>query len=142
VRGSAGALVVVVTVLGACGSKSNEDRTRVHVAPHPDVVRDCSSHVEGRLPDGWRRDAIVAGPVALYPAKSYAKAPNPNPGARFVDEKTRPLARGHPLDRETQFNGGIVTAWRRCLPLDVFVRGGEAPLRVVISMGAGHCRER
>jgi hypothetical protein len=42
---------------------------------------------------------------------------------RFVACKpgARPLVRGHPLDLETQFNGGIITEWNRCLPLDVWV---------------------
>jgi hypothetical protein len=51
----------------------------------------------------------------------------------------RPWSRGHPLDRETQFNGGIITRWGRCLPLDVWPEGAERPRRVTISFGAGDC---
>ena len=52
----------------------------------------------------------------------------------------RPLSPGHRLDRETQFNGGIVGRWGQCVPLDVFVRGRDTPLRAAISLGAGRCR--
>lgn len=193
-RRGVGALAVLsAATLGACGSSATDSR----VAPRPEPSRDCSTHVEGRLPPHWRSDSVVAGPVALYPARLLRRESNPNPGARFVDEKTlvvvrakqegtlavpqayrrrasldyerdvarqrrsgpvkladgvssvrfvacrpdaRPLSPGHRLDRETQFNGGIVTKWGHCLPLDVFVRGRAAPLRAVISFGAGRCR--
>jgi hypothetical protein len=54
---------------------------------------------------------------------------------------TKPLSRGHPLDRETQFNGGIIGRWGQCLPLNVFV-GGDSPIQVKISFGADRCRAR
>ncbi len=140
---------------------------------------------------------MVAGPVAFVSARAFADAPDPNPEARFVDEKTlvvvradrsatiavpaaqsrdvsldydygtdrvgkrtwpvrlswgvrtvkfiacppgaRPFSPGHSLDRETQFNGGIVTRWGRCIALDVFEPGRDEPHRAVISMGAGRC---
>ena len=166
--------------------------------PRASLVRDCRGHVEGDLGQGWRRDALVAAPLALAGARTYRTADNPNPGARFVDLKTivvvkageeatvvvprserrrasldyaygvrrerrtppvrvsdgvpvvrfvacrrgtRPLVRGHPLDRETQFNGGIVTRWGRCLPLDVWPGGADRPRRITISFGAGSCGE-
>ena len=63
------------------------------------------------------------------------------PVVRFVacPHGTRPLSPGDPLDRETQFNGGIVTRWGRCLPLEVWTRGADRPRRVTISFGAGDC---
>lgn len=166
--------------------------------PRASLVRDCRSHVEGKLQAGWRGDSVVAGPLALTLARTFGTAENPNPGARFVDLKmivvvragqeatvvvsseerrrasldygygvrvdrrtppvkvsdgvpvvrfvacsagTKPLVAGHPLDRETQFNGGIITRWRRCLPLDVWSAGRDRPLRVTISFGAGDCGE-
>jgi hypothetical protein len=65
------------------------------------------------------------------------------PVVRFVacDRGTRPWMRGHPLDRETQFNGGIITRWGRCLPLDVWSGGADRPRRVTVSFGAGNCGE-
>ena len=164
---------------GACG----DDEGDAGRAPRATLVRDCRSHVEGTLPPGWRRQAVVAGPVALYPALTYRNAPDPSPGARFVDQKTLvivgagteatvmvpPSERGRAsldyaygvrrerrtppvkvsdgvaavrfagCDRETQFNGGIITRWHRCLPLDVWPRDGERPRRVTISFGAGEC---
>jgi hypothetical protein len=63
------------------------------------------------------------------------------PVVRFVacERGTRPLVRGHPLDRETQFNGGIITRWGRCLPLDVWSGGRDRPVRMTVSFGAGAC---
>jgi hypothetical protein len=65
------------------------------------------------------------------------------PSVRFSACKrgTKPWSRGHPLDRETQFNGGIIGRWGRCLPLDVYAERG-APIRATISFGAGRCGER
>jgi hypothetical protein len=39
----------------------------------------------------------------------------------------------------TQFNGGIVVAGARCVPLDVYAEGSDKPLRAVLSFGAGRC---
>jgi hypothetical protein len=63
------------------------------------------------------------------------------PVVRFVACKpgARPFVGGHPIDRETQFNGGIVTRWGRCLPLDVWPGGAERAERITISFGAGRC---
>jgi hypothetical protein len=99
------------------------------------------------VPVGHRRRVSLDYSYGTRRGPKRSSPPKLSDGVRsamFVacSRDARPLAPGHPLDRETQFNGGIVTAWRRCLPLDVFVRGGEPPLRVVISMGAGHCRRR
>lgn len=99
------------------------------------------------VPVGHRRRVSLDYSYGTHRGPKRSSPPKLSDGVRsamFVacSRDARPLAPGHPLDRETQFNGGIVTAWRRCLPLDVFVRGGEPPLRVVISMGAGHCRRR
>jgi hypothetical protein len=191
-------LIAAVSVLCACGSDSGGDRAATRAPQSPDVVRNCRSHVEGRIPGGWKRDAVVVGSIGFYETRSFADAPHPNPGARFVDQKTivivragssvtvsvppvhrrdasldygygteekrrrqgptvrlsdgvrsvrfvacprgtGPITPGHPLDRETQFNGGIVTKWRQCLTLDVFEPGREEPRQAVISMGAGRC---
>jgi hypothetical protein len=43
------------------------------------------------------------------------------------------------LDAMTQFNGGLVVAGVRCLPLEVFVRGEERTIPVTLSFGAGRC---
>jgi hypothetical protein len=193
-RTAIGASLVLV-VLAGCGGDGDGSESAAR-PPRADLVRSCSTHVEGKLPLGWRRDAVIAGPVAFYPARRYASAPSPDPGARFVDQKTlvivragatvtvsvasrdqhrasldygfglerrkrrppvklsdgartvrflacsrnaRPFSPGHRLDRETQFNGGIVTVWRTCLALDVFENGRERPIRAVISAGAGRC---
>ena len=54
------------------------------------------------------------------------------------------LADGHPTwalracdDTETQFNGGFIVAGAQCAPLDVFVEGQSAPIRVTLSFGMG-----
>jgi hypothetical protein len=189
-------LLCIVVVGGAPVACDGGDSPDGEEPPRAALVRDCRTHVEGRLPPGWRREAVTAGPVALTGARAYRTAENPNPGARFVDLKTivvvdageeatvavapkarrrasldyaygvrrqersppvklsdgvpvvrfaacrpgtRPLVGGHPLNRETQFNGGIITRWHRCLPLDVWPRDGERPRRVTISFGAGEC---
>jgi hypothetical protein len=50
-----------------------------------------------------------------------------------------PVVRFVACDEETQFNGGIVTSWNRCLPLDVWADGADEPRRLTISFGAGDC---
>jgi hypothetical protein len=39
----------------------------------------------------------------------------------------------------TQFNGAIVVAGARCVPLDVYAEGSDEPLRAMLSFGAGRC---
>lgn len=193
-KGTVLCAAVGVALIG-CGDGDTSDRGG---PPRASMVRDCRSHVEGRLAPASRRDAVTAGPLSLPSARGFRIADNPNPGALFVDLKTivvvkadravtvvvppeerrhasldygygvrqdrrsppmkvsdgvhvvrfvacsagtEPLVAGHPLDRETQFNGGIITRWRRCLPLDVWPRGRDRPLRVTISFGAGDCGE-
>jgi hypothetical protein len=43
------------------------------------------------------------------------------------------------LKAMTQFNGGLVVAGVRCLPLEVFVRGEGQTIPVTLSFGAGRC---
>jgi hypothetical protein len=40
----------------------------------------------------------------------------------------------------TQFNGGIIVAGARCVPLDVYAEGSGKPIRATLSFGAGRCR--
>ncbi|MGH2980120.1 MAG: hypothetical protein ACRDLQ_10880 [Solirubrobacterales bacterium] len=189
-RGASLFCVALGMLPAACGDDG------ASAPPRASLMRDCRSHVEGKLAPESRREAVRAGPLSLPSARALATAENPNPGARFVDHKTivvvragqeatvvvppderrhasldygygvradrrtppvklsdgvpvirfaacgrgaRPLVRGHPLDRETQFNGGIITRWGRCLPLDVWSRGGDRRQRITISFGAGDC---
>jgi hypothetical protein len=47
-------------------------------SPSPDAgvfVRSCESSVSGDLGAGWRRDAVLAGPVAFVGARGYADDP-------------------------------------------------------------------
>jgi hypothetical protein len=46
---------------------------------------------------------------------------------------------GGPLNAMTQFNGGVVVAGVRCVPLEVLVRGQEGTTPVTLSFGAGRC---
>lgn len=195
---------VVGVVLAAAAAATGCGKGEKTVARPPDrpppaaLERDCTTHVEGRLPDDWQVQSVVAGPLAFAGARTFANYENPNPGARFAEEKilvvvkagarptvvvplswrrdaaldygfggrprkrtppvkvsdglpsvrfsacrsgTKPRSPGHPLDRETQFNGGIITRWGRCLPLDVYVEGAR-PVRATISFGAGRCPAR
>jgi hypothetical protein len=187
-------VALAACLLAAACSGDNSPAGRNSGWPRAALERGCSTHVEGRLPGDWRQRSVVAGPLAFYPARTFEDEHNPDPRARFVEEKTlvvvragrratvsaaaaravsldydfgrkraprsatrvrlsdglrsvmftacprgtKPLSPGHPLDRQTQFNGGIIGRWGRCLPLDV-VAEGEAPLRVKISFGAGRC---
>lgn len=40
----------------------------------------------------------------------------------------------------TAFNGGLVVAGARCVPLEVYVTDRDRPFRATISFGAGRCR--
>ena len=46
---------------------------------------------------------------------------------------------GGPLTAMTQFNGGLVVAGVRCVPLEVLARGKARAIPVTLSFGAGHC---
>ena len=51
----------------------------------------------------------------------------------------KPFSPRHPLWRETQFAGGIIARWPRCVDLDVFIDGRDTPERATMSFGAGRC---
>jgi hypothetical protein len=96
------------------------------------------------VPGSERRRASLDYAYGVGPSRRRTPPVKVSDGVslvRFVacERGTRPLSRGHPLDRETQFNGGIITRWGRCLPLDVWAGGGDRPRRVTISFGAGDC---
>jgi hypothetical protein len=111
------------------------------------VVVRAGARVIVSIPSEHRRDA------SLDYAYGTAAGPRRTPPVKLSDgvasvafeacpSGTRPFTRRHPLGRETQFNGGVVTRWGRCLPLDVWVRGRDQPIRRVISFGAGECAAR
>jgi hypothetical protein len=62
------ALVAVAALtLAAGGAESTPRGGDAAAEPEPEVVRPCKTAVFGELRPGWRKRAVVAGPLALLP---------------------------------------------------------------------------
>ena len=106
-----------------------------------------------RTRDGYRVKSAVrvrAGAVvtlavaendAPFVSLEYAPGFRPSKAVQFRSCRpgTSAFAYDGPIGVATGFNGGFVVDGPRCVALDVWVRGRPAPLRAVVSFGAGRC---
>jgi hypothetical protein len=157
---------LVALRVSAARARQLADALRLDPQRHA-AVRGCESGISGGAEAAGPRDVRV-GPLTLRFVRDFASRPRSwfapagsdksiavlDPGA----DVTVVVAEGHRddvalnylepapavrftacSDRGTPFNGGFVAAGPRCAPLDVYVGESRAPLRVVLSFGAGHC---
>jgi hypothetical protein len=62
------AVAALVLVAGGDESTPRDGRDAAAVAePEPETVRPCKTAIFGELSPGWRKRAVVAGPLALLP---------------------------------------------------------------------------
>ena len=106
-----------------------------------------------RIRDGYRVKSGVrvrAGAVvtvavaekdAPFVSLEYAAGFRPSKAVQFraCRPGTRAFAYDGPVGVATGFNGGFIADRPRCVALDVWIRGRRAPLRAVVSFGAGRC---
>lgn len=63
------ALIVIVIVVGGTATAGSP----VRKPPRAEAVRDCRTHVEGRLPRADRRKDFLAGPVRFRGFRAYSR---------------------------------------------------------------------
>jgi hypothetical protein len=94
------------------------------------------------LPESERRYAgLLYNPAGWNDRNTY-RVEDAETAVRFeACKKGERAPVGGPLNAMTQFNGGLVVAGARCVPLEVLVRGQEGTTPVTLSFGAGRCTE-
>lgn len=91
------------------------------------------------VPESERQNARLLYDPAVWNDRNAYRIEDGETAVRFEGCKRGERIVGAPLNAMTQFNGGVVVAGARCLPLEVLVRGLDGPIPVTLSFGAGGC---
>ena len=104
------ALVAVAALALAAGGDESTPRAGGDAAaaaePEPETVRPCKTAVYGELDPGWRKQAVVAGPLALLP---YLER---RPELFVPDAELKVIAVVRAGARVTRVSGGTTWSWR------------------------------
>jgi hypothetical protein len=92
------------------------------------------------VPESIRSDAaLLYDPAAWNDRNAYRIEDGENAVTFRACKKGETAPAGGPLNAMTQFNGGVVVAGARCVPLEVHVQGEERSIAAALPFGSGRC---
>jgi hypothetical protein len=92
------------------------------------------------IPASLRRDAaLLYDPAAWNDRNAYRIEDGESAVTFRACKKGETAPAGGPLNAMTQFNGSLVVAGARCVPLEIHVQGEERSIAAALPFGSGHC---